>query len=106
MQEDASLLLELFSQNTSIIIPLMGIINLCLVTASGRSICSKPHPGYPGGVRADPSRCKALEEVLDLYYKVVYNVQVIFSLLECNPRRRKVMSSSLLRDVSVFFSGM
>ena len=50
-----SILLKLFSQNTSIIIPLMGITSLYFVTASGRSSCSRPLR-KPRSVRADPSR--------------------------------------------------
>ena len=54
--------LNLFSQNMSIIIPLMGITSLYFVTASSRSSCSRPQLealGDPGGVPVDPSRCKA-----------------------------------------------
>ena len=51
----ASILLKLFSQNTSIIILLMGITSLYFVTASGRSSCSRLLR-KPRNVRADPSR--------------------------------------------------
>ena len=57
-----SLLLKLFSQNTSIIIPLVGITSLCLVMALGQSSCIRPRPGDPGDVCAGPSHCKVFRK--------------------------------------------
>ena len=60
--QSASKLLKLFSQNTSIVIPLMGITCLYFVMDSGRSSCSKRRleaPRDPGDEHAGPSHCKA-----------------------------------------------
>ena len=65
-RSDLARRLKLFFQNTSIIIPLVGITSLYIVTASGRSSCSKSLPGDPGGVHVGLSRCKISKEVLEL----------------------------------------